>query len=185
MITRKPKYGSQRQGYRSLVLVTIALVAALACGTVCIGADCEDKHLAKLPEEYVSQQQRYGFAVVYSECAEPHGKAVLLYPLSNYDPFGVLPGQVVNFDRHKIEWAGIGVLFHFVRGCLTEDVATLRIGTHGLLIADDGGIYEINQSGKLARALSRWPFHFLPPDQVADFLGSVPSESCPAPDKQR
>ncbi len=156
----------------------MALIPVLAWSSVCVGADCEDMRLAKLPDEYVSQQQEYGFAVVYSECAESDGKAVLLYPLSNYDPFGVLPGRAVNFDRHKIKWAGIGVLFHFVHGCLTEDVATLRVGPHGLIVADDGGIYEINQNGKLARELSRHPFRFLPPGNIGDFLESVPTERC-------
>jgi hypothetical protein len=183
MTTRKALIHLGRFGPR--MLASMVLIGALVAGAVCMAAECEDPHLAKLPDEYVAEQKKYNFAVVYSECTQGQGKTVLLYPLSNYDPFGVLPGQVVRFNRNKIEWAGIGVLFHFVNGCLTDVVAKLRIGRDGLLIADDGGIYEINRDEKLVRELSRQPLDLLPPDKVGDFLRTAPAEPCSVPDNHR
>ena len=146
-----------------------------------------DPVIEGIPADYAAQQKKYNFSVVYSDCRYPHGKAVLVIPLTIFPWFPIPPPNVkkipttvtVTFDRKKEKWAGVAQILHFDRGCILNS-ASLDATPAGFRISDElmGGMPEQNQTAEVIAELLHSPFHYLPPDKVADAMRHHPTRAC-------
>ncbi len=164
-------------------LASCLLLALFVCNAVAQvnDTDCDGALLNGL-KNYLREQQKYVYGLVYAACIDgKDGKALLLLPLSNHSPleniFGA-PREPPPIPKNSRE-AGVPALFYYQAGCVTNGAA-LAVEKHSLRLVDivQGGDWEINVFGNIIRELSQFPLSFLPPDKVMEVLQAKPAGQC-------
>jgi hypothetical protein len=143
---------------------------------------CFDQKLNEGPANYLKEQQKYNYGVVYGSCwAGKHSRLLLLLPLSNHSSLDDIlgaPREPPPRPKRGRE-AGVPTLFYYYKGCVVN-AAALKVGKDFLQVDDiaQGGMWQINRLGDAADELASFPLSFLPPGKITNALKAKPTREC-------